>query len=188
MKCDRTVAGWAYCPPPMLATRLNATMAAVHSAYELAGGVALPAQDIVGLPAAVGIHAAIVGAAFAAPPPAAGRRGRIRAILNGVGVAGTLAHFLGWRTERRAGVFPVLAGRAEGLTPAWTRWYTPVLYGWGVASVAAVVADTDPQDRPWARAAAATAPLIALAGRRKERWAAAQAAIAPRWWNWALSR
>jgi len=113
------------------------------------------------------------------------RRARLRALANGVGGAGVIAHFVGWDT-RWWGPLPVLTGRTEGLTPAWTRWYTPLLYVWAVAAVAAVVQDTDPQDRWWAAAGVATFPAIAAAGRRKQRWAEAQAAARRRWWNRAL--
>src|SRR4051794_1611959 len=112
------------------ATRCNALLGVVHSAYEVAGGVGLPAQDIVGLPAALALHAAVIVPTLRPSKGAAVPHPRLRAALNGVGLAGVTAHFLGWPTTRRAGVLPVLTGRAEGLSPSWTRWYNPLLYAW----------------------------------------------------------
>src|SRR4051812_4100284 len=149
------------------------------------GGVGLPAQDIIGLPAAAGVHLALIAPAFRPSEQDEASRHRLRAVLNGVGLAGAIAHFLGWRTDRHA-VFPVLVGRAEGLTESWTRWYNPLLYAWALAAALAVVHDTRGSDRRWALAASCAAPLIARAGQRKERWATLQASVNRRWWNRAL--
>lgn len=166
-------------------TWLNAALATVHSAYELAGGVGLPGQNGFGLSGAVPAHAVVVVAWVGRPQHGSRAAKGATALLNGLGLAGAATHYVAWPVRWRGGL-PVLEDGAEGLRGAWARWYNPVLYLWGVAAALAVARETPPGTRCWALAGLGCAPLVAEASHRKHDWAREQARLRPRWWNRAL--
>jgi hypothetical protein len=166
-------------------TVLNAGLAAVHSAYELVGGVGLPGQSVFGLSGGVVVHATVISAWIR------GSRGGSQAakggvaLLNGLGLAGAAAHCVAWPMRWRRGL-PLLEEGAEGLRGAWARWYNVVLYLWAVAAALAVARETPPGARRWVIAGLGSVPLVAEASHRKHDWAREQARLRARWWNRAL--
>ncbi len=131
------------------------------------------------------MHAGVMTAWINGSKRSSMRAKRAVAVLNGVGLAGAVAHYVAWPI-RWTGGLPVLQEGAEGLTPRWTRWYNALLYAWGVTAAAAVV-ETRPEVRPWALAGVGAVPLFAVASHRKHDWAYEQARLCRRWWNRALA-
>src|SRR4051812_1877378 len=89
------------------ATKVNAALAGAHSAYEVAAGVGMPAQDLLGLAGATALHAVAL-ARWAGAAPGRRPHGPGTAVLDGVGLGGAVTHFVAWPRRRWHGL-PVLA-------------------------------------------------------------------------------
>jgi hypothetical protein len=163
----------------------NAALAALHSAYEVAGGVGLPGQKVLGLPGSVAAHAVMLGAWVDAATSAFGGRRRAAAVLNGLALAGAAAHYVAWPIRWR-GPLPLLTDGAEGLRGGWARWYNGLLYLWGGAAAGALARERHRGDGPWIVAGIGAVPLVAVASHRKHDWVREQASRRRRWWNRAL--
>ncbi len=166
-------------------TIANAALFLAHSCYELAGGVGLPGQKVLGLSGAAAAHAGLVAAWISTSRRRSTSAKRAVALLNGLGLAGAATHYVAWPT-RWNGPFPVLVEGAEGLRQRWTHWYNALLYAWGTSAALAVVLETSSEQRSWAVAGLCSAPLVAAASHGKHDWVRDQARLRPRWWNRAL--
>lgn len=165
-------------------TAANAMLTALHSAYELAGGVGMPGQKVFGLPGAVGAHGLLLARWLSAARRDSRRGKRAVAVLNGLGLAGAAVHYVAWPVRWRG--LPLVGDGAEGLSGRWAPGYNGVLYPWAVAAAVAVWRETLPEHRPWVVVGLGTMPLVAAASHRKVEWVRDQAALRPRWWNRAL--
>jgi hypothetical protein len=108
------------------------------------------------------------------------------AFLAGASLAGALLHFKLWPVERRPkgrwwGV-PVLA-TAEGLDPRQLPVYNAVLYGWALASLAALAGGTPRTGRKWALAGFASWVPLTASARHHFEWLGRAARQHPSWWN-----
>jgi hypothetical protein len=103
----------------------------------------------------------------------------------GTALAGAIVHFVDWPWSPRLGFLPWL-DQAEGLPPERLAAYNTVLWTWLVASLGSIALETEPGDRRYALAGAATGPLLLASARHHFRWAREQAEREPERWSPAL--
>lgn len=178
------MAGLKRSTPDSRFTVANATLALLHSVYELAGGVGLPGQKMFGLRGSVAAHGLLFAALLGAARRDSTRAKRAVALLNGLGLAGATAHYVAWPVRWRG--LPLVVDGVEGLRGRWAGRYNAVLYPWGIAGAVALVRETPAEDRPWALVGLGSIPLVAAASHRKHKWLRHQAYLRRRWWNRAL--
>lgn len=103
----------------------------------------------------------------------------------GIATAGALVHFSEWPWSLRLGFIPWL-DEAEGLQPEQLPAYNMILLTWLLSGAASVLVETRRENRRYALAGLATAPLLALSARHHFAWASEQAKANPARWSAAL--
>ncbi len=168
-------------------TRLATAGLAAHVFFELSAGVGLPTASVLGPAPAAGAWALGIRAVWraAADRPASGDAGL--AAWNVLGLAAVAAHFTGWpRRRTRAGV-PWLRD-CEGLGPELMRFYNPILYVSGAASLAALIAENRSAPRYLPLLVPALVPALIRVQHAEHERLKDRARRRPAWWNRRLTR
>jgi hypothetical protein len=161
-------------------TRLALLGAAGHAGFEMGSGAGVPLMSVLG---PNGAAAAWVGGTtylWREVGHSGARAERSVALINGVGLAGVLTHYVTWASRPTVLGLPWLVA-AEGLERRRMPTYNVILYAWGAASALALWRETDAW--AWSLAGLLTTPLLARGARREFRWLRQQARTSPAWWN-----
>jgi hypothetical protein len=165
---------------------ITAIGALTHNALEPACGAGLVGQSLIGLPRATALWTG-AGTAWLRVARAPSERGdRAMAAAAGASVAGVLVHVAIGRVALRRGL-PVLT-EVERLPHAVLPAYNALLYVWGLAALAALVAETPRRARRWALPGLLSFFPLAAAARAQLEWLAVEANTNPQWWNRAFQR
>lgn len=163
-------------------TSVHVATNVAHPFFELASGVGMPLASVLGpLPAAAvfgGGSAMVERWAAQAPPSADGRF----MVLNGLGVAAVVAHWLGWPRRRMPGGIPWL-DECEGLSGRLMLVYNPILYASGLCGALAILRENRSSSRLVALAMGAFVPVLVVLQHGEHRRLLRRAQIRPGWWN-----
>jgi hypothetical protein len=155
-----------------------------HNAFETRAGVGLVFEPQLGRRGATALWGALIPFGLIA----AARRGRgaerLSAFNAGIGVAGVAVHFKAWPWSLHRGL-PML-DEAEGLREDQLPAYNALLWAWGIASAASLLAETRRGSRRFALAGLLNFPILLASAQHHFRWAREQARLDPQRWSAAL--
>ncbi|HEY1286613.1 MAG TPA: hypothetical protein VGF04_11030 [Solirubrobacterales bacterium] len=155
-----------------------------HNAYETRAGVGLVFEPQLGRRGALALWASLIPLGLLAAAATGRAAARLSAFNAGVGLAGVAVHFKAWPWSLHRGL-PML-DEAEGLREDQLPAYNAVLWAWGLASAASLLAETERDSRGFALAGLLNFPILLASARHHFRWAREQALLDPERWSPAL--
>jgi hypothetical protein len=155
-----------------------------HNAYETRASVGLVFEPQLGRRGALALWASLIPLGLLAAAATGRAAARLSAFNAGVGLAGVAVHFKAWPWSLHRGL-PML-DEAEGLREDQLPAYNAVLWAWGLASAASLLAETERDSRGFALAGLLNFPILLASARHHFRWAREQALLDPERWSPAL--
>jgi hypothetical protein len=163
---------------------MTCAAAAVHHAFELAGGVGLVFQPYLGITGAAVLWGTAMPAWFVVATRGSERWNPLLAYAAGMSLGGAVLHFTLWPWSAHRGI-PLL-DEAEGLRPEAMPAYNAIIWIWGLSAAGALVRESRRRDRAVALLGMATAFALRPSARHHFVWVREQARVRPAWWNRAL--